>query len=64
MPWTTTAGGGVEVGLAARSGTVCCVGSRSLPWWYAARPTALTSGENVRVLAIKCPPQERPRDGL
>lgn len=60
MPWTGATGGGVQVGLAARSGTLCSIGSRPLPRWYAAGPAALTSGENVRVLAIKCPPQERP----
>lgn len=59
MPWTAATGGGVHVGLAPGSGTFCSVGSRPLPWWYAARPAALTSGENVRVLAIKCPPQKR-----
>lgn len=58
MPWTAATGGGVHVALAVGSGTVCCVGSRPLPWWYAARASALTPGENVRVLAIKCPPQE------
>lgn len=60
MPWKAATGGGVHVGLVAGSGTVCSVGSRPLPWWYAARPAALTSGENIRVLALECPPQERP----
>lgn len=65
MPWTAAAtGGGVQVGLAAGPGTVCGVGSRPLPRRYAARPAAFSSGENVRVLAIKCPPQERAGDGL
>lgn len=61
MPWTAaTGGGGVQVGLAVGPGTVCCAGSRPLPWWYAARPANFTPGENLRVLAIKCPPEERP----
>lgn len=59
MPWTAPTGGGMQVGLAVGSGTICSVGSRPVPWWYAARPAALATGENVRVLAIKCPPQER-----
>lgn len=64
MPWRAATGGGEQVGLAVGSATVRSVGSRPLPWWYAARPAALTSGENVRLLAIKCPPQERAGDGL
>jgi len=52
------------MGLAVGPGAVCGVGSRPLPWWYAARPSAFTPGENVRDLAIKCPPQEWSRDGL
>lgn len=60
MPWTAATGGGVQVGLAVGLGTVCGVGSRPLPWWYAARPATLTPGENSRVLAIKCPPQKWP----
>lgn len=59
MPRTAATAGGVQVGLAVGSGTVCSIGSRPLPRWYVARPAAFTPGENVRVLAIKCPPQER-----
>ena len=57
MPGAT---GGVQVGMAVGPRTVCITGSRPLPWWYAAEPAALAPGENVRVLAIKCPSQERP----
>lgn len=60
MCWAAAAAGGVQVDLAAGPGTVCSIGSRSMPWWYVARPSALTPGENIRVLAIKCPTQERP----
>lgn len=64
MPWTAATRGGMQVGLAVGPGTLCSTGSRPLPWWYAARPAALTSGENIRVLAIKYPLQEWPGDGL
>lgn len=60
MPWTAATGGRVQVGLGVGPGTICSIGSRPLPWWYDARPAALTSRENIRVLAIKCPPQEWP----
>lgn len=60
MSWTAATAGGVQVDLAVGSGTVCSAGSRPMPWWYVARAAALTPGENVRVLAIKYPPQERP----
>lgn len=56
MHWTAATNGGVQMALAVGPGTVCSIGSRPLPWWYAARSATVTPRESIRVLAIKYPP--------
>lgn len=60
MCWTAATRGGQQMGLAVGPGALCSAGSGPLPWWYAARLSSISPGENIRVLVIKYPPSEWP----